>query len=91
MYATILLELYPVSVTFIFTGTSDYLNPIDNTVMALANNDAYLSPSIVDDDFYLACMTIVQDHYGLSFDLNRDITVDNSLAVYRTLVNNIPS
>ena len=59
--------------------------------MSTAKNDAYLSPSMNDDEFYLECMTIVKDTYGLSFDLNRDITVDNSLAVYRTLINNIPS
>ena len=70
--------------------TSDYLRPINGTLMSTAKNDAYLSPSI-DDEFYLECMTIVKDTYGLSFDLNRDITVDNSLGVYRTLVNNIPS
>jgi hypothetical protein len=67
-------------------GTTDYLKPIDSTIVAFSETDAHLSRSIVDDDFYVACMSIAQDNFGPSFDLHRDVNVDNSLDVYTLLV-----
>ena len=67
-------------------GTTDYLNPLDTTVISISRNDAHLSHSIVDDEFYMECMAITEEHYGANFDLHRDITIDNSLDIYIMLI-----
>ena len=67
-------------------GTTDYLKPIDRTIVTISKTDAHLSRSIVNDDFYVAWMSIAQDNFGPSFDLHRDVNVENSLDVYTLLV-----
>ena len=77
-------------IIIIIIGTTDYLKPIDRTIVTISKSDAHLSRSIVDDDFYVACMSIVQDNFGPSFDLHRDVNVDNCLDVYSLLLESFP-
>lgn len=69
--------------------TVDYIRALDTTTVRLSRNDAHLPASVVDDHFYMECMSIVRERYGATFDLYRDITVDNSLDVYLLLLTNL--
>ena len=73
----------------IIIGTLDYKKPANTITIQIARNDAHLSASIVDSDFYLECISVIEENLGPSFDLYRDITVDNSLDVYMLLINNL--